>query len=145
MLDRTRRLVSGAVDLAKEVVGPGKKVEEGRAALDAFADGLDVHIGDLRFARRRGVAGTRPTTAERVGIRASSAFCRHSGFSPVRTSSRRFSTGTAATVMVAAGTSAATAAGATDGKSTVEAAAVRRMVVSGNCRRLDYEPAGRHA
>jgi hypothetical protein len=50
MLDRTRRLVSGAVDLAKDVVGPGKKVEEGRAALDAFADGLDAHVGDLRLA-----------------------------------------------------------------------------------------------
>ena len=45
MLDRTRRLVSGAVDLAKEVVGPGKKVEEGRAGLDAFVDGLDAHRG----------------------------------------------------------------------------------------------------
>ena len=50
MLDRTRRLVSGAVDLAKDVVGPGKKVEEGRAALDPFVDGLDAHLGDLRLA-----------------------------------------------------------------------------------------------
>ena len=58
MLDRTRRLVSGAVDLAKEVVGPGKKVEEGRAALDAFADALDAHLGDLRFALRGVAVGT---------------------------------------------------------------------------------------
>ena len=58
MLDRTRRLVSGAVDLAKEVVGPGKKVEEGRAGLDAFADGLDAHLGDLRFVLRGEAVGT---------------------------------------------------------------------------------------
>jgi hypothetical protein len=50
MLDRTRRLVSGVVDLAKDAVGPGKKVEEGRAALDPFADALDAHVGDLRLA-----------------------------------------------------------------------------------------------
>jgi hypothetical protein len=37
MLDRTRRLVSGVVDLAKDAVGPGKRVEEGRAAQRAWA------------------------------------------------------------------------------------------------------------
>ena len=58
MLDRTRRLVSGAVDLAKDVVGPGKRVEEGRAALDPFADALEAHLGDLRLALRGAAAAS---------------------------------------------------------------------------------------
>jgi hypothetical protein len=76
MLDRTRRLVSGAVDLAKDVVGPGKKAEEGRAALDAFADGLDAHLGDLRFALR----GRR--SVPRSGC--TSRWCRRLGMRPGR-------------------------------------------------------------
>ena len=42
--------MAGVVDLAKDTIGPGEKVEEGRAALDPFVDALEAHLGDLRLA-----------------------------------------------------------------------------------------------